>query len=467
MDLLNQFLAFVGGMHLSALIIIGLIVVIFLVAIIFSVTSRGMYAKLQKDLDRLVASGRAAVSTLAPAAAVPANAPATADDAARPDRPDRFSEPRTKDPLLRGIISDYESAWAGQDGGAVNTQAIIENRFNGKMKSWLLREQFTQHSVSIMIVLGLLGTFIGLTISVQSLVLLFRESDVTELLQSVESGLLSALAGMSTAFTTSLFGIACSVVVTFFNVFFNVGQARERVMTAIEEYLDNTAAARLRVYSGSAYEAMDGALRRTFIEFGEKIAERFDRSLQTFHGDIRGVEDANNNLRNTIEMMDACFVRVADAVKASTRHIEDNYQVLSGLSDGLAATRDAYEAGRRESAAHADRLAKSVADASDAICGLTADLRGEAQKRLDDFANYDAAISRMARSAELIRDAVAAIPEQMLAYSEAPGIPSGAASRRLAGGQRGEPQNERRFGNDSVGDGAGDGGDGGGWSTKV
>jgi len=406
MGILDDILAFYNNMHISAIVIIGFIILIFLITFVFIIMLRIRYGGLIRDFRRQTAKSRGA-----PAAAdgEPSGAPVF----------DRFSAPRFRSRLLRDVVSGYESAWRLYKGAEVNTQALIEDQFNQKMKAGLLQENCARHSVSVMIVLGLLGTFIGLTISVQSLVLLFKGYDVTELLSSVESGLLSALAGMSTAFTTSLFGIGCSVIITVMNVFINPARYREDLMTGIEEYLDNTVAARLGAAAGDGYGQMENALRGTFIEFGERIAERYDRSLTALHDDIRGIEDANNNLRNTIAQMDVCFVRIADALKSSTRHVEENYSALASLSSRFDEISAGFDLVRKENAGHSEKLVKSVTDAANAIGALTDDLRGEAQRRLDNFNTYNGAIDQMARSAEMIRDAVAAIPDQMYAYSEA------------------------------------------------
>ena len=467
MGLLDNLLAFAGGMHISAKIIIGIILFIFFLSLAFSIILRWRYSILQRELDRQSAAGRTAFGSSdgrtafgtsdgrtafgtsdgrtafgtsggrnASGSSDGRNAFGTSDgrkahaiSGGQDGSPafDRFSEPRFKNALLRGAVSEFEAAFTAQKGIEVNTQAIIETIFNRRMRASLFQERFAHGSVSMMIVLGLLGTFIGLTLSVQSLVLLFRGYEVTELLSSVESGLLSSLVGMSTAFTTSLFGIACSAIITALNIFISPGQARERLVTALEEYLDDTVSARLRAAAGDGYERMNEALRSTFIEFGEKIAERFDRSLLMMRDDIRGIDEANNNLRNTIEQMDVSLVKISDSLKSSTRYVDENYKTVVSLSSYLKETGEAFDAARKDSELRSEILVKSVTEAAEAINGLTADLRGEAQRRLDNFATYDAAVNGMARSAILIRDAVAAIPEQMFAYSEGSRMPSLAA----------------------------------------
>jgi len=416
MGVLNNIINFIGSMHISALIIISIILSIFTVALVFILILRVKYSQLRRELDRHAASARKAIRA--------------ADDVSG----DRIPEPRFRNPILRGVMSEYEAALSARDGAEVNTQAVIENFFNTRAKAVNIQEGFTRHSVSVMIVIGLLGTFIGLTISVQSLILLFRGYDVTELLSSVESGLLSALAGMSTAFTTSLFGIACSVVITIFNIFISPGQAREDLMVALEDYLDNTAPARYRAGRGDGYDKLDGLLRNTFIDFGERIADRFDRSLLMIRDDVRGIEEVNNNLRNTIGQLDVSFTRIADAIKASTRHIDENYQSLANLSDRFMEMNEELANVRKENAFYSKSLVGGVSDAAQAITSLTADLRGEAQQRLDNFQTYNNVIMQMSNSAELIRTAVAAIPDQMYAYTEGLKLPQRGMGAGGAGG---------------------------------
>ena len=466
MNILEGILLFAGNMHISAVIIISVILFIFFMSFIFNIVLNSRYGNLRRDFERQTAASRSALAELrGPYSGM--------DNMETPPVNDRFSEPRFRGALLRNVVSDFETAWVAQKGIDINTQAIIENTFNARMKAAIVQESCSTHSVSVMIVLGLLGTFIGLTISVQSLVLLFQGYDVTELLSSVESGLLSSLTGMSAAFSTSLFGIACSVVITIMNVFMNPRQSRENLMISIEEYLDNTVSARLRAASGDGYEKMNDALRSTFIDFGERIAERFDRSLLAMRNDVRGIEEVNNNLRNTIEHMDVSFVRIADAIKASTRHIDDNYQALSALSERFEEVNSGFARMREESEARSGELVKSVTEASQAIGALTGDLRGEAQRRLDDFATYDAAVSRMANSAELIRGAVAAIPEQMYAYAEAAKINAEGRSILNEAAFVAETEinrintaNEKPAAGEAAAAGGNDSGDEGGWSRS-
>ena len=144
--------------------------------------------------------------------------------------------------VLKNIVKKYREA--GENNVTeINTQAIIEREFNVKLKILNTGERFVKHSSSLMIIFGLLGTFAGLTIAVSKLVLTLNvNQESIESVSGVIDGLLSAIGGMSVAFTTSLVGIIGSIIITFIKVIINPVHMREELMVMTEEYLDNVIA---------------------------------------------------------------------------------------------------------------------------------------------------------------------------------------------------------------------------------
>ena len=59
---------------------------------------------------------------------------------------------------------------AARRSGERNTQAIIEENFQAELGSLLLAERFVRAATGLVIILGLLGTFYGLTLSIGKLV---------------------------------------------------------------------------------------------------------------------------------------------------------------------------------------------------------------------------------------------------------------------------------------------------------
>jgi hypothetical protein len=99
--------------------------------------------------------------------------------------------------------------------------------------------EIARYVVGLMIFLGLLGTFWGLLKTVGSVggVVngLSMTADPTELFTTLKSGLAGPLDGMSTAFGSSLLGLAGSLVLGFLDLL--MGQAQNRFFIDLEDWL--------------------------------------------------------------------------------------------------------------------------------------------------------------------------------------------------------------------------------------
>jgi hypothetical protein len=99
--------------------------------------------------------------------------------------------------------------------------------------------EIARYFVGLMIFLGLLGTFWGLLKTVGSVggVLngLSVTADPTELFTNLKAGLEGPLAGMGTAFGSSLLGLAGSLVLGFLDL--QMGQAQNRFFVDLEDWL--------------------------------------------------------------------------------------------------------------------------------------------------------------------------------------------------------------------------------------
>src|SRR5271168_1019799 len=98
----------------------------------------------------------------------------------------------------------------------------------------------SRYLIGVLIFLGLLGTFYGLLETVRSVGgvlggLNVGGSDAARAFADLKSGLESPLAGMGTAFSSSLFGLAGSLVLGFLDL--QAGQAQNRFYNDLEEWL--------------------------------------------------------------------------------------------------------------------------------------------------------------------------------------------------------------------------------------
>ena len=92
----------------------------------------------------------------------------------------------------------------------------------------------------LLIFLGLLGTFWGLLLTVHSVSdviagMSVGSGDINALFEQLKSGLARPLAGMGTAFSASMLGLAGALVLGFLDL--TAGQAQNRFFNELEEWL--------------------------------------------------------------------------------------------------------------------------------------------------------------------------------------------------------------------------------------
>jgi membrane associated rhomboid family serine protease len=100
----------------------------------------------------------------------------------------------------------------------------------------------TRYLIGLLVFLGLLGTFWGLLATIGSIGDTIQSldpgsGDTNDVLEALKSGLAAPLEGMGTAFSSSLFGLAGSLVVGFLDL--QAGRAQTRFYTELENWLSS------------------------------------------------------------------------------------------------------------------------------------------------------------------------------------------------------------------------------------
>ncbi|MCT7994984.1 hypothetical protein [Laspinema olomoucense] len=120
----------------------------------------------------------------------------------------------------------------------INTGALIDQVYS---KYLLKNEQidyFCRFLPNLFLSLGLLGTFLGITMNLAELsqtINDFGVGSIDALVQQVQR----PLQGMGVAFISSLVAVACSALLTVVNLLRNTTLAKYQLISALEDYIDN------------------------------------------------------------------------------------------------------------------------------------------------------------------------------------------------------------------------------------
>jgi hypothetical protein len=103
--------------------------------------------------------------------------------------------------------------------------------------------EISRYMIGLLVFLGLLGTFWGLLTTVQSVGDVVggidtSQSNIDAMMNELKHGLNAPIAGMATAFSSSLFGLGGSLILGFLDLQF--GQASGRFYTDVEDWLSKS-----------------------------------------------------------------------------------------------------------------------------------------------------------------------------------------------------------------------------------
>ena len=139
-------------------------------------------------------------------------------------------------PLLLAPMAAMLNAGAGARGLSTITTRAILNSIATRLDEG---RELSRYLVGLLVFLGLLGTFWGLLETVHSISGVIESmktgSDTATMFDDLKIGLSAPIAGMSVSFTSSLFGLASSLILGFLDL--QAGQAQNQFYSEFEEFL--------------------------------------------------------------------------------------------------------------------------------------------------------------------------------------------------------------------------------------
>jgi len=180
----------------------------------------------------------------------------------------------------------------------------------------------SRYLIGLLIFLGLLGTFWGLSQTIGSIGEVIRSlsvgaGDAAQVFERLKAGLAAPLTGMGTAFSTSLFGLAGSLVLGFLEL--QASQAQNRFFNQLEEWLS----ASTRLSSG----ALPGDGEAGVPVYVQALLEQTAESLELLQRTLARGEEARASGSQHLLML-------AERIEALTDQMRDQQQLMRMLAEG-------------------------------------------------------------------------------------------------------------------------------------
>ena len=198
-------------------------------------------------------------------------------------------------------------------GDRVGRMAISAQIMRGLLDSIATRldeaRDLSRYMTSLLIFLGLLGTFWGLIETVGSVGKVIDGlkvgGDAGALFDTLKEGLAAPLGGMGISFSSSLFGLAGSLILGFLDL--QSSQAQNRFYTDLEDWLAST----VRGYSSESGSASGGELQAAVTQ-------------------LRATLDEGGGNRGTT----AAMANLAEAIQGLVAHMRNEQQMIREWADG-------------------------------------------------------------------------------------------------------------------------------------
>ena len=189
--------------------------------------------------------------------------------------------------------------------------------------------EIARYLTGLLVFLGLLGTFWGLLETIGSIGRVIQSlevgADASRIFEDLKAGLAAPLGGMGIAFSSSLFGLAGSLILGFLDL--QAGQAQTRFYTDLEDWLSTTVRD-LGVSDGAGTAVrMGDYLPGALVDEFASAIDRFEQTLKTRSG---GGVDATSMAGLT-----AVVHRLEQALKPMTRMPEFPVEQITAAIEKL------------------------------------------------------------------------------------------------------------------------------------
>src|SRR6195256_6544462 len=276
-----------------------------------------------------------------------------------------LTAPPGKAPRLLGPMA--RMLGARQDGRVSLSATSLQTLLDGIASRLDETRETSRYLIGVLVFLGLLGTFYGLLETVRSVggvigALNVSASDLARAFADLKAGLESPLHGMATAFSSSLFGLAGSLVLGFLDL--QAGQAQNRFYNDLEEWLSTYT----RLSSGPFGEGSEGSapaylhalLEQTAdsLENLQRILTRGEDSRITANIALAGLTERLGNVGEHMKAGQSLMVQLAE----NQMELKPSLARLATIAENSLGQDDVLRTHLRNIEAYLARLTEDVAE---------------------------------------------------------------------------------------------------------
>ena len=252
------------------------------------------------------------------------------------------SDPQRPLPIKPKLLAPMARMFGGRERAKVSLSApslrsILDSVYLRLEES----RDLSRYLVGLAIFLGLLGTFWGLLVTIRSVAEIIGSlgvgSDPAAMFNQLKENLKQPLSGMSTSFSTSLFGLASSLVLGFLDL--QAGHAQNRFYNELEEWLSGMT----KLSSG----ALHGEGEANVPAYVQALLEQTADGLERMQRALTETERERRNSSEQLGELNTQLARLSDLLGRESREIRSMAETQEELKNVLKVLANAPNAGTR------------------------------------------------------------------------------------------------------------------------
>ena len=251
----------------------------------------------------------------------------------------RDPDPDEPPPRRRPVLLATLAAAFGEERGVRFSPVSMRSILDGVQSRVEEAGETARYLAGLLIFLGLIGTFWGLIQTVSAIAdvidgLQVSSGNMSDVFGDLKSGLDAPLAGMGTAFSSSLFGLSGALVLGFLDL--QSSQASSRFVNELEEWLSSLT----RLTSSGSGTVLEDA-EHSVPAYIQALLETTAENLEGLRRIVARTEEGRHTIGRNLELLAERLGALADRTReeqiAINRMIEDQaetHALLRRLADG-------------------------------------------------------------------------------------------------------------------------------------